>query len=358
MTLVAGTNGAGKSHLLSLFELMGEKQDFLVSVSTQDVANKVALNRPDLVYHAIIKNVRSRSGDGDAVGGLLRPWMQRAIPVLENASMNMGQFYKLRDAGLLPEHSPPRTTLCLLLYVWSLRLDQPETTQLALSALRGEQVTNTALCEAAAGLGLDPGRIGYTPSAYKSEFWFGQLSTLLFIAHSVGVAGVLIILDEIESLLDLGRSSSKRRAYSEMTALFGNAYGLPRTWLVLAYTPAFLVGLERDQVADAAFREALAAVRRTSEVDLPPQLSARDAECLVRRVRSLVEIADGSAVRLPDPATTVARWSRTSAPTRELVRIAVEEAERAASAASRPFVGLEPASETALRRLAERFGRR
>src|SRR5262249_38724272 len=150
--------------------------------------------------------------------------------------------------------------------------------------------TNKTLCEAAQKLGLEPGGISWTPSAYDSEFWVGQLKTIIFLATATGRPGALIVLDEIESLLELGRSSSKKRAYREMKALFRNMYGLSRTWLVLAYTPAFLVGLERDDAADRDFRDALSLVRKEKGIALPPRLEQDDAECVVRHVREIYQM--------------------------------------------------------------------
>lgn len=331
ITLVAGSNGAGKSHLLSLFQLLAEEQGFLVSYSSQDIATGVVLNRPDLVYQTIVGNLTPQKDGADPLSSLLRDWAERAIPRLETSAMNMGQFYRLRDAGLLPESSPRRTTLCLLLYVWGARQGSAEACRLALAALRGEQITNRTLCEAAQTLTLDPGHIGWTPSPYNSEFWFGQLKTVIFMATATARPGALIILDEIESLLELGRSSSKRRAYREMTALFRNVYGWARTWLVLAYTPAFLVGLEQDRVADGNFRGALSVVRKQAGIELPLRLEPGDAECVVKHVREIYAMVRKTTLRLGDPAQLVQRWSRTGGATRELVRMSVEECDGAAA---------------------------
>src|SRR2546425_3728489 len=108
VALVAGSNGAGKSHLLYLFQLLAEEQGFLVSYSSQDLATGVVLNRPDLVYQAIVGNLTPQKDRADPLLSLLEDWAERAIPQLESAAMNMGQFYRLRDAGLLPETSPRR----------------------------------------------------------------------------------------------------------------------------------------------------------------------------------------------------------------------------------------------------------
>jgi len=331
ITVIAGTNGAGKSHLLALLQLLAEKQGFLVSYSSQDVATGVALNRPGLVYQAIMNNLIQSTSHSDPLLSLVRDWSERAIPRLAGAAMNMGQFYRLRDAGLLPQSSPPRTTLCLLLYIWGARQSSDEACRLAISALRGDQITNKTLCEAAQKLNLDPGRISWTPNTYNSEFWFGQLKTIIFLATAMGRPGALIVLDEIESLLELGRSSSKRRAYSEMKALFLNVYGWARTWLVLAYTPAFLVGLERDEAADNDFRETLSAVRREAGIALAPRLEQHDAECVVTHVREIYQMWRGTRRQLSEPAELVRRWIRSGGPTRELVRMSVEECDRAAA---------------------------
>ena len=329
VALVAGSNGAGKSHLLYLFQLLAEEQGFLVSYSSQDIATGVVLNRPDLVYQAVVGNLTPQKDRADPLLSLLEDWAERAIPQLESAAMNMGQFYRLRDAGLLPGSSPRRTTLCLLLYVWGARQSSAEACRLALGGLRGEQIANRSLCEAAQKLTLDPGYVSWTPNAYDSEFWFGQLKTVIFMATATGRPGALIVLDEIESLLELGRSSSKGRAYREMTALFRNVYGLARTWLVLAYTPAFLVGLERDLVADDNFRGALSVVRKQAGIELPARLEPGDAECVVKHVREIYAIARKTTLRLGDPAQLVQRWIRTGGATRELVRMSVEECDRA-----------------------------
>ena len=331
VTVVAGSYGSGKSHLLSLMQQLAEEQKFLVSYTSQDIATGVALNRPDLVYQSIVGNLRPEKDRTDPLMSLLRGWGERAIPRLEGAAMSLGQFYRLRDAGLLPESVPPRTTLCVLLYIWGTRQGSEEACRLALAALRGERITNGTLCEAAQTLRLDPGRIGWTPSSYDSEFWFGQLKTVVFMAVATGRPGALIILDEIESLLELGRSTSRGRAYSEMTALFKNVYELARTWLVLAYTPAFLVGLEDDRIADDEFRLALAAVRKEEGIELPARLKTSDAECVVKRVREIYAKGRGTTLRIADPMTLVQRWRRSGSATRELIRMSVEECDGAAA---------------------------
>jgi hypothetical protein len=156
------------------------------------------------------------------------------------------------------------------------------------------------------------------------------------MAVATGRPGALIVLDEIESLLELKRSSSKRRAYNEMTALFMNVYGWASTWLVLAYTPAFLVGLEGDSVAGSDFRRSLSVVRRAGGIELPRRLEPSDAECVVKHVREIYAMAYRITLRLGAEAQLVRRWHQTGSATRELVRMSVDECDRALGSSIAP----------------------
>jgi hypothetical protein len=135
-----------------------------------------------------------------------------------------------------------------------------------------------------------------------------------------------VLLDELESLVDLQRSDSRNKAYRVLQNLFFNKYKAIGMLMVFAFTPAFLTGLEDDIAAGGdEFSEKWRDLLRTRSIEIPP-LRNVDVLSLIGRLASL----HGSAFGW-DPASAIASrqealvdgWSRTGKSVRSLVKAVI-----------------------------------
>jgi hypothetical protein len=142
----------------------------------------------------------------------------------------------------------------------------------------------------------------------------------------VGFGALTVMLDELESLVALRVSTSRRKAYRVLDSLFSRSYHTPGLLLIFAYTPAFLRGVARDYDAYGdelhhSWREL--AAKNSLEVS---SLTVGDAAELLQRLALLYSRAeDWDAVGASASFGTamIAQWSAARGSARDLVKAAI-----------------------------------
>lgn len=139
----------------------------------------------------------------------------------------------------------PRTRVALLGYLIATERSKQDERELFARCLSGDDISSGAVVSSLLGLGVERAFIGYTPSRYDTNYHFGQLSVLVFIARLAGFAGTLIVVDEAAAIADL-RSTSRRKAYKVLDEIIKNSFNFSSLNLVIAYLPALFTQLNAD----------------------------------------------------------------------------------------------------------------
>jgi len=333
--VLEGVPGAGKSHLLHLFRLLAERNNFLISECTQDLTARQTLNRPGVVYRELIRDLRlPKNDDGtDALAELLKAWSKVALPVVEYVPPNIYTLHALAQQHLVPamapnEMVPRRTGLALVAYLLAVRRGDDEARIVAENVLRGANIRNSDLIDVAKSCGLTGAVwVGYAPNDYNAPYWLGQFSVLCHIARAAGYSGTILLLDELESLVDVSlRRPSREKAYSVLHELLFNDHNAPSLVSVFAFTPAFLQGLRQDLSAGGDDYYAEWDPLWTDDHFEIQALSDSEARSIVDRIKTLFEVAYGEsagAMTRTDHESIIREWRRQRS-TRQLVKLVVE----------------------------------
>ena len=327
-----GNPGAGKSQLLITLERLAMQQGFVSAYFSQDVQSRLAFNRPDQIYRRIIETMRLPGipkGNEDVLKDLLDEWTNRSLLRLRHTNRSMAIMYQLSKAGLLPDNVKQihrRTSLALVGYIVATEQQNEDARMQFLSALRGPGLSNSQLIEIANVIKLRiPRYVGYTPSQYDTDYYFGQLRTLIFIFRSLGYKGMVVLFDEVTAIIDLG-SRSREKAYKVLDSLLVDSHRFRGLYTVFAYMPPFMTQLLADRgIMGHEHLERWSQVFNDRMIELSP-LDRVDKEELLRRLSYLHSVAfDWPATEVVEQtARSLAReYQENGLPTREFVRRAI-----------------------------------
>lgn len=325
--LLLGNPGAGKSHLLTSLRFLAAERKFITALFSHDLQSKLAFNRPDQIYRSIMATLqRPEVTAGDALSTLLDAWVSQALPQLRGVRRSMMIAWRLSEVGLLPRETlqiHPRTRVALVGYVMATEQQNDEARRQFLSVLQGPGLTNGHLLQVARSIRLErKAWIGYTPGVHDASYYFGQLRTVTYLTRSVGYPGLVVLFDEVTSIVDLG-ASSRDKAYRVLDSLFFNNYGYEGLYLVFAYMPPFIEQLRDDRSRvgeDYVTRWADLLRERTREI--APVNRQQRAE-LLRRLALLHGLArswDAWGATGSGAAAFVQSLNGSVAPVRDLVR--------------------------------------
>ena len=323
--ILLGSPGAGKTHILRVIKQAARTWHFVIFQCTQDLAGRIMFNRPDLVYSQLIRSMElpaEFSSSTEPLATLLQLWGRSALPYVRNVSPFTNPIYRLPHQNLLPPASsmPKRTTLALYGYLRALEREDSETQEIMINVLRGMKIENRAIIRSAERVGAQPQFIGYTPSPYDIEYWMGQFAVICFMARAIGVVGCMLLLDEIESLIDLNNVASRRKAYAVLNHIITNKASIENLFSLLSCTPSFMIHLREDvrSEGDRTFSEW--SCLETTELS---RLSKNEALALVEKIGALYAIAYkwNAEYRLtPEHEAILSEWLTTQGPISELVR--------------------------------------
>jgi hypothetical protein len=330
---IAGDPGFGKSHFLAALRFRAARRRSLVSYSSQNLAAGITLNWPGAVYERVVSSLElpDLSTSLDAIGVVLEQWSLKALEVTKYIKPSTYSLIRtLAEHDLLPDINTihPRTRVTLAGYLAAKRKNEPEVTKTMLSVLRGLAIESRVICWEAERVGIENPGTGFTPTKYDDEYWFGQLGVICHIARVAGYGALTVMLDELESLVALRVSTSRRKAYRVLDSLFSRSYDTPGLLLIFAYTPAFLAGVARDYDAYGdelhhSWRE----LAGQNSLDVS-RLSAGDASKLLQRLADLYGNSEGSDARAALASfgqALIARWSADRGSARDLVKAAIHK---------------------------------
>ena len=241
-----GNPGSGKSHLLRLLATDAADANFATSHCTHDLQSRAAFNRPDQIYVRILTSLSIPGSVSDSLNDVLSRWGELALKSLP-PFRRMGNLWQLAELGLLPDAKsiPPRTKVALLGYMVASERGDDQAKELFVNVFRGDRVENRVLATQLTRLGVEPKFIGYTPSVYDTGFYFGQLATLAHLIKTIGLSGIVVLVDEAAAITDL-RSNSRRKAYKVVEEIIQNTHGFRAFYMVISYLPALFTQLVRD----------------------------------------------------------------------------------------------------------------
>jgi len=313
--LLLGDPGAGKSHLLATLEQLALEHGFATSFFSQDPQSRVAFNRPDQIYKKLIESLRLPETGEDSIDPLqevLDKWAIMATPALQSTGRNMALAYKLAEMGLIPnaKEVSVRTRIALIGYLLASQHDEDEGRTTFLNVLRGPGVSNTELIVTANSLDFSyPYSLGYTPSIYDVEYYFGQIRTLVFIIRSVGCEGLVTLFDEVTAVVNLNNSRSREKAYRVLNSLFFNEWHYEGLYTVFAYLPAFINQLREDRYLSSGDL-----VQKWSSLwqENMKQVAALDSHDMLELAERLAEIHNiaWKWEAWPESANTARAWIR------------------------------------------------
>lgn len=294
--LILGNPGSGKSHELTILEFLANRMGFVTAYFSQDIQSKVAFNRPDQIFSRIAETMRLPGAIDEGCDGLrevLRRWADIALPRLRGVNRSMQIAFALSEQHLLPSDTRsihPRTRVALVGYLMAVEQQNEAAKQQFTNVLQGPGLDSGELIELAESIGLKrKAFIGYTPNAYDSNYYFGQLSVLVFIVRVIGLRGMVTLFDEITAMVDLG-ARSREKAYKVLDSLLQSDSRKAGLYTVFAYMPPFVTQLQADaQNRGSNFAERW---RKLSEcaVDIAPLTNVQMVE-LFRRIAVLHSIA-------------------------------------------------------------------
>ena|SRR3989442_3379275 len=318
-----GNPGSGKSHLLRLLASDAVDTNFATSHCTHDLQSRAAFNRPDQIYVRILNSLSIPGNVSDPLNEVLSRWGELALKSLP-PFRRMGNLWQLAQLGLLPDASsiPPRTRVALLGYMMASERGEDDERELFVNAFRGDRVENRVLASELTRLGVAPKFIGYTPNNYDVGFYFRQLATLAHLIKSIGLSGMVVLVDEAAAITDL-RSNSRRKAYKVVDEIIQNTPGFTSFYMVIAYLPALFTQLVQDcSEFDLPYLDRWQSVLGPELLEVEP-LSSSDKYELFGKLAKLHSVAYGWQASSKSAYLTVElvrESEKTSWSTRDFVR--------------------------------------
>lgn len=304
---VSGEWGVGKTHLLSFIRASARQLGVPCALVTLD-ATLMSLNYPQRLYAAVAERVAL-----EGYTGLRAILMQLLMdPKLRD------ELKKFARLEIPYEFSSSIAVLCA-------------------AAARGESAVLDAEYAWTVPLGLD---LRWADYSYKRKPALSRLATLAKMFNNLGLGGIVLLLDEAETIDQLWNIRSRLAAYTTLG-------GICRTeglWTILGVTDRFdrTIRSDCDRVPELSFSVDIDAAsflshwkRRQFQLLSPPGIDGSHAERVVRNVATLYAEAHGIKVDNAIIETVSALWcASASRNPRRLMRAAVDAMDRKRSLAA------------------------
>ncbi len=234
---VRGEYGAGKTFATHLLTETALKRRFVVSNVV--VSKDTPLHKMEEVYHEMISNLSTPRRKTTALKDLLDRWIHRVEDRLirvegfdEDDPQLVRRTHEEIEAKLgwlAAEHSAFAAVLRAY-YGANVRGDDPLAQQL-LGWLSGERNVSAGVVRKAAGVkgGIDQTMV------------FSFIRALAEIAHQAGRVGLLVVLDEVETITRLPRRDMREQGLQNVRQIVDavDEGRLPRCYFVFTGTPSF-----------------------------------------------------------------------------------------------------------------------
>jgi adenosylhomocysteinase len=234
---VRGEYGAGKTFVTHLLMETALRKRFVVSDVV--ISKDTPLHKMEEVYHEIVANLTTPRRRTTALKDLLDRWIHRAEDRLIRVEgfaehdprlvERTHEEIEARLGGLAAEHSAFAAVLRAY-YEANVRDDDPLAQQL-LGWLSGEKNVSAQVVRRAAGVkgGIDQTMV------------FSFIRALAEISHQAGRHGLVVVLDEVETITRLARRDMREQGLQNVRQIVDavDEGRLPRCYFVLTGTPSF-----------------------------------------------------------------------------------------------------------------------
>lgn len=232
---VRGAYGAGKTFLSALVLEEALRQSF--AASSVIVSTDTPLYKLESIYHRVIGNLRTRSGQSGALRGIIDRWIYQVeekiieIEGYEEEDPRLAEQVEAQFESGLSEVSQIHSAFSSVLrgYYRAQLSDDYTTAQALIGWLSGEQQTS-ALVKRKVNIR------GEIDNTVAMEF----LRAVNLIARKAGLAGIVIAFDEVETIQRL-RGPQREQSLSTLRQFVDAAdHGyFPYTYLMFTGTPGF-----------------------------------------------------------------------------------------------------------------------
>ena len=234
---VRGEYGAGKTFVTHLLMETALRKRFVVSDVV--ISKDTPLHKMEEVYHEIVANLTTPRRRTTALKDLLDRWIHRAEDRLIRVEgfdehdprlvERTHQEIEAKLGGLAAEHSAFAAVLRAY-YEANVRNDDPLAQQL-LGWLSGEKNVSAQVVRRAAGVkgGIDQTMV------------FSFIRALAEISHQAGRHGLVVVLDEVETITRLARRDMREQGLQNVRQIVDavDEGRLPRCYFVFTGTPSF-----------------------------------------------------------------------------------------------------------------------
>jgi len=260
---VRGEWGTGKTHFLSYVQATAAGRDFATAIVGLN-ARSAALSHPQRFFPVLAESIRARASTG--LRGLI-------LDSLYDDGMRES-LKRLAASSVCGDLQWAVASLCL-------NFESGERLQLG-NHPAWRSVYGADLC--------------WSDHASKREKAVSRIAAVAGLCRAVGLGGLVLVLDETETIDQLWNIRSRMSAYG----VLGRLCRMPATWCVLATTMRFDRMLERDLVSDflksqLVNADAVAFLARWGQggrnTIQPPAVDERNAYDLATAVCSLYEAA-------------------------------------------------------------------
>lgn len=290
--LLRGDYGSGKTFFLSVIRELAFERHFAVAVT--NLSREIPFGKRDLVVGEILRGLRSPdSGNACALADYLRRWLDRYDPLTPYQ-----QNEPLRAATMRVANADSGMVAGLRAFQSAYIADEPAHMDAILAWLRGEPI--------------DPEvRKKYTLlGKLTPDGAFRRLRAVVALLKDADVPGLVVLVDEAETIYRLGNSGQRLAAYTAIREIIDNGDDeFPSTLFLFAGTPEFFEDEFRGIASYPALYQRIRSNQVTSQRDLRQpiiRLEDLDRDGLVAistRVRDLhgSAYAYDATVAYPDP---------------------------------------------------------
>ena len=257
---VNGEFGAGKSFFLKVVEEMAFEKNFVVSWIT--LSNDIPFNKIDIVYKNIAKNLKCKTGtsldhiiDRWLTGLKMMAFEETSDPQKQNEIVRQNISADLTDTR---EHSNP-FAVAIENYNKLMNEEDYQTASYAKAWLRGD--SNIPFTEKR--------KFGVKGDVTK-ENAISFLEALSIFVKSIGYAGLVVLVDEAEFIMNLHTKKLRDIAYNYIRDIYDNCNlaKFQNTLFLFAGTPELFENEKKGIPTYEALDDRLKTVLKTDLVDM------------------------------------------------------------------------------------------
>ena len=235
-----GEYGAGKTFASRWLQERAKRAGFVTS-EVQISETETPLHRLETVYRRVIERLSTASQQSGALGSVLDQWFYTLEQDAEKEGLSAGSTDMERRVSQLMDQRLAETTRQSPIFAQVLRAIRSAT-------VSGDDATARGLTAWLAGQPNIAASVKRKADIKGEIDHFGALALLqglLLVIRDCGMAGLVVVLDEVETLQRV-RSDVREKGLNALRALLDDIAGgrFSGLYLVITGTPAFFTGTE------------------------------------------------------------------------------------------------------------------